>query len=81
MTEKGVKELEEKLLPKTELVSKVDKETVYFDGIEKIRQEMEKIVRTTNKRILVFIHDLDRCSPKTTLEVFESIKAFLDICK
>ena len=42
---------------------------------------MEKIVRTTNKRILVFIDDLDRCSPKTTLEVFESIKAFLDICK
>jgi uncharacterized protein YjbI with pentapeptide repeats len=79
MTEKGIKELEEKLLPKTELLSKVDKETVYFDGIEKIRQEMEKIVRTTNKRIVVFIDDLDRCSPKTTLEVFESIKAFLEL--
>jgi len=79
MTEKGLQELEEKLLPKTELLSIVDKDTVYFDGLEKIKKEMEKIVKSTNKRIVVFIDDLDRCSPDTTLEVFESIKAFLEL--
>ena len=42
MTEKGVKELEEKLLPKTELLSKVDKETVYFDGIRKYDRKWRK---------------------------------------
>jgi predicted KAP-like P-loop ATPase len=31
------------------------------------------------KRIVVFIDDLDRCSPLKTLEVFESIKVFLGI--
>jgi hypothetical protein len=31
----------------------------------------------TFNRIVVFIDDLDRCSPKTTLEVFESIQEFL----
>ncbi len=30
-------------------------------------------------RIVVFIDDLDRCSPKRALEVFESVKVFLDM--
>ena len=30
-----------------------------------------------NFRIVVFVDDLDRCSPKKTLEVLESIKVFL----
>jgi predicted KAP-like P-loop ATPase len=41
---------------------------------------MSKIIQTyPNSRIIVFIDDLDRCSPKTVLEVFESIKVFLGI--
>jgi hypothetical protein len=33
----------------------------------------------TNYRIVVFIDDLDRCSPDRALEVLESIKSFFDI--
>jgi predicted KAP-like P-loop ATPase len=31
------------------------------------------------KKIIIFIDDLDRCSPKETVQVLESTKAFLDI--
>ena len=60
-----------------ELLSKVDKDTIYFDGVQKIEEEMKKISK--KNRIVVFIDDLDRCSPATALEVFESIKVFLGI--
>jgi predicted KAP-like P-loop ATPase len=71
-------ELEKNLLPKMELLSQVDKDTIYFDGLHKIEEEMKKMSNENGKnRIVVFIDDLDRCSPKTALEVFESIKVFL----
>lgn len=54
----------------------------YSEGIKRIENAM-KIIRedskTSNFRIVVFIDDLDRCSPKKALEVFESIKVLLDI--
>jgi predicted KAP-like P-loop ATPase len=82
MTEKGLKDLEEKLLPKLDLLSSIDRDTIYFDGLRKIEEEMEKISKANNynnNRIIIFIDDLDRCSPKTTLEAFESIKVFLGL--
>jgi predicted KAP-like P-loop ATPase len=78
MTEKGIDELETNLIPKMELLSEVDRDTIYFDGVKKIEDEMKKIVQG-KKRIVVFVDDLDRCSPKTALEVFESIKVFLSM--
>jgi uncharacterized protein YjbI with pentapeptide repeats len=77
IAKEDIKEAEKILLPKLDLLSKVDKETIYFDGFTKIEEEMRSISKT--KRIVVFIDDLDRCSPKTALEVFESIKVFLGI--
>lgn len=77
MSEKGMEEIEKKLLPKLDLLSKVDKETVYFEGLETIEKEMKDIVKTS--KIVIFIDDLDRCSPKRAIEVLESIKVFLDI--
>jgi predicted KAP-like P-loop ATPase len=77
MTDKGVEDFEKNLLPKMDLLSKVDKDTIYFEGMITIEGEMKKISKTN--RIVVFIDDLDRCSPTKVLEVFESIKVFLDI--
>ena len=72
MTEEGVEDFEKNLLPKMDLLSKVDKDTIYFEGMKKIEDEMKKISRTN--RIVVFIDDLDRCSPKKALEVFENFR-------
>jgi predicted KAP-like P-loop ATPase len=77
VTEKGLEELEKKLLPKMELLSEVDKNTIYFDGLNKIEEEMKKL--SGKHRIVVFIDDLDRCNSKKALEVFESTKIFLDL--
>jgi hypothetical protein len=77
MTEKGIEELDKNLLPKMDILSKVDKDTIYFDGIDIIEKEMKKIMKKSI--IVVFVDDLDRCSPEKALEVFESIKVFLDI--
>ncbi len=77
VTEKGLEELERKLLPKMELLSEVEKNTVYFDGLSKIEEEMKKLSK--KHRIVVFIDDLDRCNSKKALEVFESTKIFLDL--
>lgn len=77
MTDKGVEDFEKNILPKMDLLSKVDKDTIYFEGMRTIEDEMKKISKTN--RIVVFIDDLDRCSPKKALEVFESTKVFLDV--
>ena len=69
--------MEKNLLPKMDILSSVDKETVYFEGIEKIENEMKKVLKS--HEIVVFIDDLDRCEPDKALEVLESIKVFLDI--
>jgi hypothetical protein len=78
MTEKGLKE--RKTSSQMDFLSKIDKDTIYFDGLRKIEEEMQKISNTnSHNRIVIFIDDLDRCSPKTAIEVFESIKAFLGL--
>jgi SpoVK/Ycf46/Vps4 family AAA+-type ATPase len=60
----------------------LEKRSIYFEGINEIRKEMQKIRQIENSkdfRVVVFIDDLDRCSSKKALEVLESIKVFLDI--
>lgn len=48
--------------------------------MKKIENAMTDIIhQRSGTRIVVFIDDLDRCSPTRTLEVFESIKVFLGI--
>ena len=82
MTEKGAKEFGTRFSEKTEFLNKLEKDTIYFDGIEAIKTAFKKIRRLKKDRdyrVVVFIDDLDRCSPKKALEVLESIKVFLDI--
>ena len=73
-------ELREKIYPNMELLSEFDQDTLYFDGLKKIRQELYQIKKTyKDTKIIVFIDDLDRCHPDKILEIFESIKIFLDM--
>ena len=82
ITEKGVNEFEDNFTKKAQFLNCVEKDTIYFDGLDAISKQIEEIRRAPqNKgyRIVVFVDDLDRCSPKKALEVLESIKVFLDI--
>ena len=80
------RKIREDIVPKLELLGEInEKDTIYFDGIEKIEKELKELQNLRNKqnldefRIVVFIDDLDRCSPKKALEVFESVKVFLGV--
>lgn len=55
------------------------RESIYFDGLKKIKSQMEEIRKSFGKdfRVVIFIDDLDRCSPDKALEVLESTKLFL----
>ncbi len=74
--------LEEQIDEKMSYLQKLYRNSVYFDGLEKINQQMKNIRETDrnkNYRVVIFIDDLDRCSPNKALEVLESIKLFLDM--
>ncbi len=73
--------IDDDLNEKMEYLNKLFKESLYFDGLENIKLQIEKIreINDKNYRVVVFIDDLDRCSPEKALEVLESIKLFLDI--
>jgi len=80
LSEDGWTELNKKLTEKMKLLQEIDQDTIYFDGIQKLEEEMKKILNEDPTcKIVVFIDDLDRCSPKKGLEVLESMKVFLDI--
>ncbi len=62
--------------------TQINGENVYFhkhisefleDSLIKLRKE------NPHRRIVVFIDDLDRCHPKQSLEILDSIKTFFDI--
>ena len=77
--ESGVNELIDKRI---QFFNQVEKRSIYFEGVNEIRKEMQKIRKMENSddtRVVVFIDDLDRCSSSKALEVLESIKVFLDI--
>jgi KAP family P-loop domain/TIR domain len=63
---------------KVELLAEIDRDTLYFDGFEDVKNEIRKLrKKNPGFRMIVFIDDLDRCSPTNALEVLESIKVFL----
>ena len=79
MTEQGFDNLVNSFNKKTENLHSLDKDTIYFDGLNTIKRKIDEIRKDREYRIVVFIDDLDRCSPRRALEVLESVKVFLDI--
>ena len=76
---KNSNEIEDELAKKMDYVNKLYRDSVYFDGLDKIKRQMEKIREEGEEyRVVIFIDDLDRCSPNKALEILESIKLFLD---
>lgn len=68
------------LLKSVQRKKKVDYiERVQF--MEQFQHKFEMIVENyhLNKRIVIFIDDLDRCLPEKAIEILESIKLFLDV--
>lgn len=73
-------EIQKNISDKSKLTSGEEEPTIYFDLLNEIKKAMNEI-RDKNKefRMVVFVDDLDRCSPLKALRVLESIKIFFDI--
>jgi uncharacterized protein YjbI with pentapeptide repeats len=64
--------------------TKADQSRVYFHKhiSDRVKAELERIRKkeaTENLKIVIFVDDLDRCTPERALEILESIKTFFDI--
>ena len=71
---------DEEIEEKMDYLNTLYRDSVYYEGLEKIKQNMKSIRNELgDHRVVIFIDDLDRCSPIKALEVLESIKLFLDI--
>lgn len=77
----GGTEVEAEHAKKMELVNKLQRDSIYYDGLKDIEKQMDIVRQTAGSdyRVVVFIDDLDRCSPIKALEVLESINLFLGI--
>ncbi|HEY7777090.1 MAG TPA: P-loop NTPase fold protein [Nitrososphaeraceae archaeon] len=65
---------------KIQLIAELDRDTIYYDGLEEIKKEIRNL-RLDNPafRIIVFVDDLDKCSPKKAFEILELVRIFHDI--
>jgi hypothetical protein len=71
---------DEEIDQKMDYINKMYRDSVYYEGLDKIKREMHAIRQEDPEcRVVIFIDDLDRCSPNKALEILESIKLFLDI--
>ena len=71
---------DEEIDQKMDYLNKMYRDSVYYEGLDKIKREIHAIRNEDPEcRVVIFIDDLDRCSPAKALEILESIKLFLDI--
>jgi uncharacterized protein YjbI with pentapeptide repeats len=65
---------------KIQLIAELDRDTIYFDGYKEIKKEIRNL-RVDNPafRIVIFVDDLDKCSPGKAFEILEMIRVFHDI--
>ena len=74
-------ELRKTMLEKSRHHAMIQKESIYYNGISKIKNKIAQIRsdRGNDFRVVIFIDDLDRCSPDKTIELLESIKMLLEV--
>ena len=76
----SVKDMVKIISKNTKLARGEKKPIIYFDLLNAIRDAMKEIISKNEEfRMVVFVDDLDRCSPEKALQVLESIKIFFDI--
>ncbi|MGI8719422.1 MAG: pentapeptide repeat-containing protein [Nitrososphaeraceae archaeon] len=65
---------------KIQLIAELDRDTIYFDGFREIKKEIKNL-REDNPafRIVIFVDDLDKCSPGKAFEILEMIRLLHDI--
>ena len=65
---------------KIQLIAELDRDTIYFDGFREIKKEIKNL-RVDNPafRIVIFVDDLDKCSPRKAFEILEMVRVFHDI--
>ncbi|MBC8029113.1 MAG: AAA family ATPase [Pyrinomonadaceae bacterium] len=59
----------------------VERQVVQVESIEQFLDKFSELINKSaagDRRVFVFIDDLDRCLPESALEIFEAIKLFLD---
>src|SRR6476619_1785426 len=58
---KSLEDVTTRLIPKLRKLSEIDKNAIFFEGIQRIQEEIDKIRANNNSfRIVVFVDDLDR---------------------
>jgi len=79
----GLNKIEDRLtseLPNLKRLSDIDSNGIFYNGIRRIQEAIDKIKDVNPKfRIIIFIDDLDRCSEDKVLEILESMKIFLSL--
>jgi len=59
----------------------IQRQVVQVQSIEQFLKKFDDLINRSaekNRRVFVFVDDLDRCLPESALEIFEAIKLFLD---
>ncbi|HSA74444.1 MAG TPA: pentapeptide repeat-containing protein [Nitrososphaeraceae archaeon] len=80
ISQEMINTFKKELNSKIQLIAELDKDTIYFDGFKEIKKEIKNL-RVDNPafRIVIFIDDLDKCSPGKAFEILEMIRIFHDI--
>ena len=76
LSEKDIEQLGS-ILERTTTQRQVDQVQSIEQFLDRFRQLMSKL-QADGRRVYVLIDDLDRCLPEDALDIFESIKLFLD---
>jgi polyhydroxyalkanoate synthesis regulator phasin len=62
-----------------ERTSAADPLSFYHASFNAMKRSITDFVGDTDRRIVIFVDDLDRCLPESALEVLESMKLFFDL--